>query len=161
MSLCTVCLVNSLYFICQMLTLLEDVICRSIESKILQAMPIILSHAPPMCDKCGGLNVHMQPWSDRNCFTAFSSTLEVICKSLQAPVKLVPLSERICFTGPRIARNLLKWNWRFPGTQSLIYEWLWCLDMWIALPIVCFLHSRLLSYKQILTRGQTHPLPHV
>lgn len=87
---------------------LEDAIWRSMESKILRAMPIILSHAPPMCDECGGLKVHMQPWSDRNCSTAFSSTLEGICRSLQAPMKLVPLSERIRFTGPRIARNLLK-----------------------------------------------------
>ncbi len=33
--------------------------------------------------------------------------------------------------------------------------------MRIALPIFCFLHSRLLSCEQIQTRGQTHLVPHV
>lgn len=87
---------------------LEDVVWKSMESNILRVRLIVLSHAPPMCDEWGGLNVHVQLWSDRNCSSAFSSMLEGICKSLQALMKLVPLSERICFTGPRIAKNLLK-----------------------------------------------------
>ncbi len=34
--------------------------------------------------------------------------LEEMLSSLQAPTKFVPLSERMSFTGPRIARNRLK-----------------------------------------------------
>lgn len=54
----------------------------------------------------GGLNDHMHPLSDRNCFTAFLSALEGICKLL--PMKLVLVSEQICFTEPWITRNLLR-----------------------------------------------------
>lgn len=36
---------------------------RNMESRILLASPIILSHDPPQWDACGGLNVHVQPCS--------------------------------------------------------------------------------------------------
>lgn len=60
-----------------------------------------------MWEECGVLKVQVHPFSERNLPTAFPSAFEGIPRSLQAPTKLVPLSECMFFTGPRIARNLL------------------------------------------------------
>ncbi|KAH3789340.1 hypothetical protein DPMN_167515 [Dreissena polymorpha] len=71
--------------------------------------PIILSHTPPICEACGGLKIHIAPFSLMNFLTAASSTFIVLIpSSLALPTKLVPLSERKNLTSPLRAINLLR-----------------------------------------------------
>lgn len=56
------------------------------ESRILRVMPIILSHAPPICEEWGELNVQVQLFFERYLFTTSSLTLEEIPKSLHAKI---------------------------------------------------------------------------
>lgn len=78
-------------------------------SNIFLQAPIILSQTPPKWDAWGGLNNQEAPFSARYCPTdPVSTKCASMLNSLAAPTKLVPLSERYCFTGPRTATNLLK-----------------------------------------------------
>ena len=81
---------------------------RNIESKIFLAMPINLSHEPPMWEAWGALNIHLQPWSRKNFSTEVSSILEGILSSLHALTKFGPLLERMSLTGPLVARKRLR-----------------------------------------------------
>ena len=56
---------------------------------------IISSHAPPLFDAWGGLNIQTVPLEYRKSMTGESSVLIAsIWRGLTAPIKLVPLSER-------------------------------------------------------------------
>lgn len=80
-------------------------------SRIRLAIPMRLSHELHMCEECGGLNCHVQfllqekgcTWKEEFSVASWWS----IFNSLQAPIKLVPLSEQRSFAGPQIEKNLL------------------------------------------------------
>jgi len=81
----------------------------SMEFSIRLEMPIIRSQTPPIWEECGGLKTQVQPSSPKYFQTLGSSgSVRTICNSLQAPLKLVPQSERICLAGPLRAKNRRK-----------------------------------------------------
>lgn len=58
--------------------------CRSIESRILLAIPIMRSHDPPMWEECGGLRSQLHPCSPRYFCTALSTG----CNEVGATISL-------------------------------------------------------------------------
>lgn len=71
-----------------------------------RAVLIILSQAPPIWEEWGTLNDHVQPCSCKYPLSSGSSVL--MFSSRHAPMKLVPLSDLKCLTGPRTAKNRLR-----------------------------------------------------
>lgn len=77
--------------------------CKSIESRILLATPIIRSHEPPMLEACGGLKFQLHP-----CLLRYLCTVLSISNFLLPPMKLVPQSDWSCLTGPLRAKKCLR-----------------------------------------------------
>lgn len=82
--------------------------CKNIAFNIRFTVPINLSHTPPMCGACGGLNFQVVRLLERKSNTGlFSINSASMVKSSDAPTKLVPRSERNWVTGPRMATKRL------------------------------------------------------
>lgn len=84
-----------------------DLTCINMESSILRVIPIMHSQTLPMWEAWGELNSYVLELSLRYFCAAGSFAILLNPSSLLAPTKFVPQSERNCFAGPQIAKNLL------------------------------------------------------
>ena len=78
-------------------------------SKTRRMFPIYLSHTPPKCDACGGLNSHLHPCSMTNRRTfPRSISLKASSNSDFPSMKFVPRSHRNIAAWPRSAKKRLR-----------------------------------------------------
>lgn len=96
--------------------------CKSIESRILLATPIIRSHEPPMWEACGGLKFQLHP-----CLLRYLCTVLSISNSLLAPMKLVPQSDWSCLAGPLRAKKRLRAFIQLDASIDSISSMFFCL----------------------------------
>ena len=87
---------------------------------------IILSHTPPWCDAPGGLKVQLIPLSSMVFWILLLLKLDkAFLNSFSAPTRLVPLSDQMCCTWPRLHMNLLiAWMQESVSREYAISSWM-------------------------------------